>query len=108
MSRYRHEIDNARIAHIVSLWLVSHPAGDRPGLRVPRLGQCMADIAASRRTFRPGRYRARRRDPRPNVYGFGYPHVAAAQRWPRDGAEDFPAKLYHFARLRETRPFAPG
>ena len=31
------------------------------------------------------------------VYGFGYYMWQQLNRWPKDGAEDFPAKLYRFA-----------
>ena len=97
MSRYRHEIDNAR-AHIVSLWLVIILLAIALAYAFRGWANAPSDITlhippdlSAGSTVRVGEV------PKPNVYGFGYYMWQQLNRWPRDGAEDFPAKLYRFA-----------
>ncbi len=97
MSRYRHEIDNAR-AHIVSLWLVIILLAIGLAFAFRGWANAPSDITlhippdlSVGSTVRVGEI------PKPNVYGFGYYMWQQLNRWPRDGAEDFPAKLYRFA-----------
>ena len=97
MSRYRHEIDNAR-AHIVSLWLVIILLAIGLAYAFRGWANAPSDITlhippdlSAGSTVRVGEV------PKPNVYGFGYYMWQQLNRWPRDGAEDFPAKLYRFA-----------
>ena len=97
MSRYRHESDNQR-AHIVSLWLVIMLLAGF--LAHAHYGWSQAPSAitlhippdlTSGAMVRVGEV------PRPNIYGFGYYLWQQLNRWPHDGAKDFPAKLYRFA-----------
>ena len=97
MSRYRHEIDNAR-AHIVSLWLVIILLAIALAYAFRGWANAPSDITlhippdlSAGSTVRVGEI------PKPSVYGFGYYMWQQLNRWPRDGAEDFPAKLYRFA-----------
>ena len=97
MSRYRHEIDNAR-AHIVSLWLVIILLAIALAYAFRGWANAPSDITlhippdlSAGSTVRVGEV------PKPNVYGFGYYMWQQLNRWPKDGAEDFPAKLYRFA-----------
>ena len=97
MSRYRHAIDNQR-AHIASLWLII--MGLAGFLAHAHHGWSQAPRAitlhippdlTSGAMVRVGEV------PKPNVYGFGYYLWQQLNRWPHDGAEDFPEKLYRFA-----------
>ena len=97
MSRYRHEIDNAR-AHIISLWLFIILLAIGMAYAFRGWANAPSDITlhippdlSSGSSVRVGEI------PRPNVYGFAYYMWQQLNRWPRDGAEDFPAKLYRFA-----------
>jgi integrating conjugative element protein (TIGR03746 family) len=97
MSRYRHEIDNTR-AHIISLWLFIILLAIGMAYAFRGWANAPSDITlhippdlSSGSSVRVGEV------PRPNVYGFAYYMWQQLNRWPRDGAEDFPAKLYRFA-----------
>lgn len=97
MSRYRHEIDNAR-AHIISLWLFIILLAIGMAYAFRGWANAPSDITlhippdlSSGSSVRVGEI------PRPNVYSFAYYMWQQLNRWPRDGAEDFPAKLYRFA-----------
>lgn len=97
MSRYRHEIDNAR-AHIISLWLVIIVLAIGMAYAFRGWANAPSDITlhippdlSSGSSVRVGEI------PKPNVYGFGYYMWQQLNRWPKDGAEDFPAKLYQFS-----------
>jgi len=97
MSRYRHEIDNAR-AHIISLWVVIIVLAMGMAYAFRGWANAPSDITlhippdlSSGSSVRVGEI------PKPNVYGFGYYMWQQLNRWPKDGAEDFPAKLYQFS-----------
>ena len=97
MSRYRHEIDNAR-AHILSLWVIIALLAIALAYAFRGWAHAPSEIRvhippdlSSGSVVRIGEI------PRPNVYGFGYYMWQQLNRWPRDGARDFPDKLYRFA-----------
>ena len=86
MSRYRHEIDNAR-AHIISLWLVIIVLAIGMAYAFRGWANAPSDITlhippdlSSGALVRVGEI------PKPNVYGFGYYMWQQLNRWPRDGA----------------------
>lgn len=97
ISRYRHEIDNAR-AHIISLWFVIillsgflayvvwgwSQAPKRIEVHVP------PDLSTGV-TMRLGEV------PKPNVYSFAFYIWQQINRWPEDGFKDYPTRLYQFA-----------
>lgn len=97
ISRYRHEIDNAR-AHIVSLWLVIiilsvflayafHGWSEAPKeieVHVP------PDLSKGV-VMRVGDV------PSPNVYAFAFYIWQQINRWHENGAEDYPKNLYRFS-----------
>ena len=97
MSRYRHETDNAR-AHILSLWGVigllaimlfgviwgwSKTPQDLRLHLPPDLSEGV--------TLKPGEV------PKPNVYTFGYYMWQQLNRWPSDGAKDFPKNIFAYS-----------
>ena len=97
ISRYRHEIDNAR-AHIISLWLVImllaaflayafwgwSQAPEQIDVHVP------PDLSS-------GVTLHINEIPKPNIYTFAFYMWQQINRWPEDGDKDYPKRLFQFA-----------
>ena len=94
MSRYRHEIDNAR-AHIISLWLVIILLAIGMAYAFRGWANAPSEITlhippdlSSGALVRVGEI------PKPNVYGFGYYMWQQLNRWPENGAQDYGAAIF--------------
>ena len=97
MSRYRHEIDNAR-AHIISLWLVImllagaltyafhgwSSAPDEITVHIPPDLSSGASLSVGD-------------VPAPSVYTFAFYIWQQLNRWPENGTKDYAGNLYRFA-----------
>lgn len=97
MSRYRHEIDSTR-AHITSLWAVIALLSAALAYAMNGLANAPRDLTfhvppdlSSGASVRAGDI------PKPNVYAFAFYMWQQINRWPENGAEDFPAAIYSFA-----------
>ncbi len=97
MSRYRHEIDNAR-AHVTSLWLVIMLLAGFLAYAFHGWSQAPNDITvhippdlSSGTSMRVGDV------PAPNAYAFAFYIWQQLNRWPKDGAKDYASNLYRFA-----------
>ncbi len=97
MSRYRHEIDNAR-AHIISLWLVIMLLAGALAYAFHGWSAAPEDITVHvPPDLSAGASLSLGEIPKPNLYAFGFYMWQQLNRWPKDGAEDYAKNLYRFA-----------
>ncbi len=96
ISRYRHEIDNAR-AHVTSLWGVIALLAAALAWALHGWSQAPSDITVhvppdltQGTTLRVGEI------PKPNVYTFAFYMWQQINRWPENGEKDYPNNLYYF------------
>ncbi len=97
MSRYRHEIDNAR-AHVTSLWLVIILLAGALAYAFHGWSNAPSDITVHiPPDLSSGASMSVGDIPAPNLYSFAFYMWQQLNRWPEDGAKDYPGNLYRLS-----------
>ncbi len=97
MSRYRHEIDNAR-AHVTSLWLVIMLLAGALAYAFHGWSNAPEDITVHiPPDLSSGAAMPVGHIPAPNLYAFAFYMWQQLNRWPKDGAKDYAGNLYRLS-----------
>lgn len=96
LSRYRHEIDNAR-AHVLSLWAVIGLLSLFLAWALHGWSNAPEDITVHvPPDLSEGVTLGLQDIPKPNVYAFAFYIWQQVNRWPDNGEKDYPKNLYSF------------